>query len=64
MSRPAEQLEITDTVGAPTPVILDRKEPSGVAIVGHPNSPMVAWFLDGVAAHLEARGHPVHRPRG
>ncbi|HSM38012.1 MAG TPA: class II aldolase/adducin family protein, partial [Candidatus Limnocylindrales bacterium] len=47
-----------------TPVILDRKEPSGVAIVGHPNSPMVAWFLDGVAAHLEARGHPVHRPRG
>lgn len=38
-----------------------RSTPSGVAIVGEATDGMVAWFLDGVAARLEARGHPVHR---
>lgn len=46
------------------PVILDRVGPSGVAIVGQPSSPMVKWFLEGVTAHLEARGYSVHRPQG
>lgn len=67
MSRPAEQLEPRNVPEPPAPTALAslaRPAPSGVAIVGEPNSPLVTWFLDGVAAHLEARGHPVHRPRG
>ena len=65
MSRPAEQLRTAEAVAEPTALnVLARSEPSGVAIVGEPNSPLVSWFLDGVAEHLERRGHPVHRPDG
>jgi Class II Aldolase and Adducin N-terminal domain len=46
------------------PVVLDRVGPSGVAIVGRANSPMVEWFLEGVSAHLGSRGYDVHRPNG
>jgi hypothetical protein len=64
MSRPAEQL--TDSTAEASAGITPyaRTGPSGVAIVGEPNSPLVDWFLEGVAAHLARRGHPVHRPRG
>lgn len=65
MSRPAEQLQPADAVAEPTALTaVARPGPSGVAIVGEPNSPLVAWFLDGVARHLERGGHPVHRPSG
>jgi ribulose-5-phosphate 4-epimerase/fuculose-1-phosphate aldolase len=65
MSRPAEQLEPHEHEhAAPGPVVLDRVGPSGVAIVGHANSPMASWFLEGVSEHLERRGYSVHRPRG
>jgi ribulose-5-phosphate 4-epimerase/fuculose-1-phosphate aldolase len=33
-----------------------------VAVVGDVNGGLVGWFLDGVTARLEARGHPIHRP--
>ncbi|HEX6128027.1 MAG TPA: class II aldolase/adducin family protein [Candidatus Limnocylindria bacterium] len=65
MSRPAEQLHPAEAVAEPTALEpLARSGPSGVAIVGEPNSPLVSWFLDGVAEHLERRGHPVHRLQG
>jgi hypothetical protein len=64
MSRPAEQLRPVEAAEPPSIAERARPAPSGVAIVGEPNSPLVTWFLDGVAEHLERRGHPVHRPRG
>ena len=65
MSRPAGQLTDT-TVGIEPTSIAERARgaPSGVAIVGQANSALVTWFLDGVAEHLERRGHPVHRTDG
>lgn len=65
MSRPAEQLRDAATEVVPGTIAIEsRGAPSGVAIVGVPNSPLVTWFLDGVAEHLERRGHPVHRLDG
>ena len=65
MSRPAEQLGTPEYEHAAAgPAILDRVGPSGVAIVGRPNSPMVSWFLEGVSAHLGRRGYAVARPSG
>jgi hypothetical protein len=65
VSRPAEQLPQAAPVSPePTALAASRPAPSGVAIVGEPNSPLVEWFLDGVAEHLERRGHPVHRLTG
>ncbi|HEY7331791.1 MAG TPA: class II aldolase/adducin family protein [Candidatus Limnocylindria bacterium] len=65
MSRPAEQLHGEEAPVEPAAIArADRAGPSGVAIVGVANSALVEWFLDGVAEHLERRGHPVHRPQG
>jgi hypothetical protein len=64
MSRPAEQLRPVEAAEPRSLAERARPAPSGVAIVGEPNSTLVTWFLDGVAEHLERRGHPVHRPRG
>lgn len=41
-----------------------RPVPSGVAVVGDATGGLVGWFLDGVTARLEARGHPIHRQAG
>jgi class II aldolase/adducin N-terminal domain-containing protein len=41
-----------------------RTAPSGVAVVGDATGGLVGWFLDGVTARLEARGHPIHRQQG
>ncbi|MGH2356669.1 MAG: class II aldolase/adducin family protein, partial [Candidatus Limnocylindria bacterium] len=41
-----------------------RTAPSGVSVMGRPADGMLAWFLDGVAWRLEARGHPVRRQKG
>jgi ribulose-5-phosphate 4-epimerase/fuculose-1-phosphate aldolase len=65
VSRPAEQLHGEEAPVEPAAIArADRAGPSGVAIVGVANSALVEWFLDGVAEHLERRGHPVHRPQG
>lgn len=44
--------------------IASRPAPSGVAVVGDATGGLVGWFLDGVTARLEARGHPIHRQDG
>ncbi len=65
MSRPAGQVsEAQEIAELTSPEAASRPAPSGVAIVGEPNSQLVRWFLDGVAEHLERRGHPVHRQDG
>jgi ribulose-5-phosphate 4-epimerase/fuculose-1-phosphate aldolase len=45
----------------PGPAASER--PNGVAVVDGAGGALTAWFLDGVAAELTARGYPVQRDR-
>ncbi|MDH4334880.1 MAG: hypothetical protein OEW24_06425, partial [Chloroflexota bacterium] len=51
-------MAIRDSVATPEP---ELKSASGIAVVDAAHSPLTTWFLDGVSAALEARGHPVQR---
>ena len=51
-------MAIRDAVATPDSTL---KRASGIAVVDAAHSPLTTWFLDGVSAALEARGHPVQR---